>query len=60
MEERSITSPSSTKHNPGALWPPPLTARSISFSRAKFTQLITSATSAQRTIMRGYLSIMAL
>ena len=45
--ERSITSPSSQTPRPMALWPPPRIDTSSFCSRAKFTAVCTSATSAQ-------------
>ena len=42
MPDRSITTPSSQVPKPGTLWPPPRTARSRPFSRAKSTAAITS------------------
>jgi hypothetical protein len=56
----SITKPSSTLPNPGPLWPPPRIAIGRLPSRPKFTAAMTSATSAQRAISHGRLSIMAL
>ena len=52
-----MTRPSLQLPSPGPLWPPPRTARSISWWRAKFTAVMTSATSATRAISRGRLSI---
>ena len=46
---KSITRASSQTPNPAPWWPPPRTASGIWWSRAKFTQAITSATSATRT-----------
>ena len=56
--ERSMTSPSSQVPSPPPLCPPPRTARVSPCSRAKLTAAITSATSAQRAIRPGCLSIM--
>ena len=58
--DRSITSPSSQLPRPGPLCPPPRTASSSPFSRAKLTAVTTSATSTQRAISSGRLSIMPL
>jgi hypothetical protein len=52
--------PSSTLPNPGPLWPPPQMAMASLLSRPKFTAAITSATSMQRAINGGRLSILAL
>ena len=60
IADRSITSPSSTLPRPGPLCPPHRIAVSRPFSRPKFTAAITSATSTQRTISSGRLSIIAL
>ena len=57
---KSITNPSSQIPRPPPLCPPLRIARRRSFLRAKFTERITSATSAQRAIRRGFLSIIAL
>ena len=59
MRDRSMTSPSSHTPKPGALWLPPRTASVSSFSRAKFTALMTSLTLAHRTMKRGRRSIIA-
>ena len=59
IRERSITRPPSTTALPAALCPPPRTATCSPFSRAKFTQAITSATPAQRAISAGCLSAIA-
>ena len=58
MRDRSITSPPSQTPSPGPLWPPPRTASSRLFSRAKLTAAITSATSAHLAISAGRRSIM--
>ena len=55
-----MTSPSSTLPRPGPLWPPPRMAIEEPLSRPKFTAAITSATSAQRAMSSGRLSIMPL
>jgi hypothetical protein len=55
--ERSMTSPSSQAALPATLWPPPRTASGRPCSRAKATAAITSATSPQRVISAGRLSI---
>ena len=60
MPDRSITTPPSHVPNPGTLWPPPRTARSSPFSRAKFTAAITSPAFAARTTAAGRRSIIAL
>ncbi len=60
IRERSMTRPSSHTLRPAPLCPPPRMATSRSFSRPKLTAEITSATSAQRAIRAGRLSIMAL
>ena len=57
---KSMTRASSHVPKPGALWPPPRTARSRALSRAKLTQAITSATWDTRTTAAGLLSIMPL
>ena len=44
-----MTTPSSMVPKPGTLWPPPRTARSRPFSRAKSTAAITSPASRSRT-----------
>src|SRR5438094_10108300 len=56
IRERSITSPSSQTALPATLWPPPRTATSRLFARAKFTHEITSPTPAQRATKAGRLS----
>src|SRR5215472_17543016 len=60
ISERSITRPSSQVPRLGPLCPPPRTANGSWCSRAKLTAAITSATSTQRTISAGCLSIMPL
>ena len=57
--DRSIKSPPSQTALPAMLWPPPRTATSSSFSRAKLTAPMASAAPAQRTITPGRRSIMA-
>jgi len=58
--ERSTTSASFHTPSPPALWPPLRTETVTSYSRANRTQAITSATSRQRAIAAGRLSIMPL
>jgi hypothetical protein len=60
MADRSITSAWSATPNPPALWPPPRTDSSLPVERAWLTAATTSATSAQRAIIAGRLSIIAL
>src|SRR5882762_11540855 len=48
MPERSITIPSSQRAFPDTLWPPPRTATSSSFSRAKFSSDYIGYTRASR------------
>ena len=55
-----MTRPSFTLPSPGPLWPPPRMAMGRALSRPKLTAVITSATSAQRAMARGRLSIMPL
>ena len=59
MGDRSITMPSSQVVNPGWLWPPPRTATSSSWSRAKRTAATTSSTPAQRATTAGWPSAVA-
>ena len=58
--DRSMTRASSHTARPAALWPPLRTAISTPWSRPKRTQVTTSATSRQRAMAAGCLSIMAL
>src|SRR5262249_27408523 len=60
IRDRSITRPSSQIPSPPPLCPPPRIAVSRPLSRPKFTAAMTSATSTQRAIKRGRLSIIAL
>src|SRR6516164_277636 len=59
MPDRSITIPSSQSALPDTLWPPPRTATSSSFSRAKFTAATTSATPEHRAMMPGFFLIIS-
>jgi hypothetical protein len=58
ISERSITSPPSQTALPATLWPPPRTASSRPCSRAKLTELMTSATPTHRLMRAGRLSTM--
>jgi hypothetical protein len=60
MVARSTTRPPSHIEKPGTLCPPPRTATSRSWARAKLTAAITSATAAQRTMSAGWRSIIPL
>ena len=60
IADRSMTRPSLTLPSPGPLWPPPRMATTMPLSRPKLTAAMTSATSAQRAISSGRLSIMPL
>lgn len=60
MGERSTVTPSSTRHRPAPLWPPPRTASVRPASRTKPIAAITSAASAHHTTAAGRRSIMAL
>ena len=56
--DRSIRMPPSHEPLPAELWPPPRTAVSIPFSRAKFTASMTSAVPLHRAMSAGFLSNM--
>ena len=60
MRDRSIIRPPSQTAKPGTPWPPPRTATTRLWVRAKVTAAMTSATPAQRTIRAGRRSIMPL
>ena len=57
IAERSMTTPPSHTAVPATLWPPPRTAISRSWSRAKRTAATTSATPVQRAMQAGWRSI---